>query len=48
MKADAPGAVLKRERVRDFILDLVESHQPGTRSLPSVSSVPNSGFPGRR
>src|SRR3954462_11987470 len=29
MKADAPGAVLKRERVRDFILDLVESHQPG-------------------
>ncbi|MFJ4630026.1 GntR family transcriptional regulator [Streptomyces sp. NPDC088847] len=34
MKADAPGAVLKRERVRDFILDLVESHQPGD-AIPS-------------
>ena len=29
MKEDAPGAVLKRERVRDFILELVESQRPG-------------------
>ena len=38
MKADAPGAVLKRERVRDFILDLVESHHPGD-AIPSERAL---------
>jgi GntR family transcriptional regulator len=38
MKADAPGAVLKRERVRDFILDLIESHRPGD-AIPSERSL---------
>ncbi|WP_020124662.1 GntR family transcriptional regulator [Streptomyces canus] len=38
MKADAPGAVLKRERVRDFLLDLVESHLPGD-PIPSERAL---------
>lgn len=38
MKEDAPGAVLKRERVRDFILDLVESRSPGD-AIPSERSL---------
>ncbi|WP_053846607.1 GntR family transcriptional regulator [Streptomyces sp. NRRL B-24085] len=38
MKADAPGAVLKRERVRDFLLDLVESHRPGD-AIPSERAL---------
>ncbi|XUL92505.1 GntR family transcriptional regulator [Streptomyces galilaeus] len=38
MKADEPGAVLKRERVRDFILDLVESQHPGD-PIPSERAL---------
>ncbi|MFD3925226.1 GntR family transcriptional regulator [Streptomyces sp. NPDC058614] len=38
MNADAPGAVLKRERVRDFILELIESHRPGD-AIPSERSL---------
>ncbi|MGX1372592.1 GntR family transcriptional regulator [Streptomyces canus] len=38
MKADAPGAVLKRERVRDFLLDLVESRRAGD-AIPSERSL---------
>ncbi|MFJ3667018.1 GntR family transcriptional regulator [Streptomyces sp. NPDC090106] len=38
MKADAPGAVLKRERVRDFLLGLVESRRPGD-PIPSERAL---------
>ncbi|MFI9833614.1 GntR family transcriptional regulator [Streptomyces sp. NPDC051913] len=38
MKADAPGAVLKRERVRDFLLDFVESRRPGD-AIPSERAL---------
>lgn len=38
MKEDAPGAVLKRERVRDFVLDLVESRSPGD-AIPSERAL---------
>ncbi|PWI13037.1 GntR family transcriptional regulator [Streptomyces sp. Act143] len=38
MKADAPGAVLKRERVREYLLDLVESRRPGD-AIPSERAL---------
>ncbi|GGX70104.1 GntR family transcriptional regulator [Streptomyces fructofermentans] len=38
MDADAPGAVLKRERVRDFILELIESQHPGD-AIPSERAL---------
>lgn len=36
--ADAQGAVLKRERVRDVILELIESRRPGD-AIPSERSL---------
>ncbi|MFD8817532.1 GntR family transcriptional regulator [Streptomyces sp. NPDC059627] len=38
MTVDEPGAVLKRERVRDFLLDLVESQRPGD-AIPSERAL---------
>lgn len=37
-KPDAPGAVLKRERVRDHILELIESQRPGD-AIPSERTL---------
>ncbi|MZD06182.1 GntR family transcriptional regulator, partial [Streptomyces sp. SID5785] len=33
-----PGSVLKRERVRDHILELIESHAPGD-AIPSERTL---------
>ncbi|MFD5699377.1 GntR family transcriptional regulator [Streptomyces lasiicapitis] len=38
METDAPGTVLKRERVRDFVLELIESRQPGD-GIPSERTL---------
>ncbi|MYT73669.1 MULTISPECIES: GntR family transcriptional regulator [unclassified Streptomyces] len=37
-QGDAQGAVLKRERVRDHILELIESHRPGD-AIPSERAL---------
>ncbi|MFD0419677.1 GntR family transcriptional regulator [Streptomyces sp. NPDC127108] len=38
METDAPGTVLKRERVRDFVLELIESRQAGD-GIPSERTL---------
>ncbi|GGS21838.1 transcriptional regulator [Streptomyces aureoverticillatus] len=38
METDAPGTVLKRERVRDFVLDLIESRRAGD-GIPSERTL---------
>ncbi|MDX3055519.1 GntR family transcriptional regulator [Streptomyces sp. NE06-03E] len=38
MKADVPGTVLKRERARDAVLELIESRSPGD-AIPSERSL---------
>ncbi|MEV6260871.1 GntR family transcriptional regulator [Streptomyces sp. NPDC051784] len=38
MKADVPGTVLKRERARDAVLELIESRRPGD-AIPSERSL---------